>query len=225
MSADIIRGTVQNQCIIHLTRNMRLWYTLVGCQITQKRSVYSIKKASIGEPMSRPTRKRKRPLDRFLDKTITMPNGCWLWTASCAGSCGSFIDNYVLWHAHRWSYNHFIGGIPDGFVVHHKCRERFCVNPYHLEAMSHGDHQTLHNRDRTHCKHGHEFTHENTKIYEYGGQKARYCITCRDSHSLRHRSIPENREIARARARAYYWANPELGRAKQREYHMRKTHN
>ncbi len=169
-------------------------------------------------------RNRGPAINRFLDKSITMPNGCWLWTGSAAGRCGSFMEDYFYWHAHRWSYTYFIGEIPDGFVVHHKCKERFCVNPYHLETMSHADHQTLHVGNKTHCKRGHEFTEENTRLGVKNDLATRQCITCCNIRSMIHRSIPENKEVARLRTRAHYWSDPELGRKKQREYHKRKTH-
>lgn len=45
-------------------------------------------------------------------------------------------------HRYFWSIEH--GPIPDGFVIHHKCRVQECIRLEHLEPMKHGDHSALH---------------------------------------------------------------------------------
>lgn len=47
-------------------------------------------------------------------------------------------------YVHREAYEHAYGPIPDRWVVHHKCYEKRCVNPDHLEAMSMAEHLRLH---------------------------------------------------------------------------------
>ena len=62
------------------------------------------------------------------------PDGCWLWQGFVFDSgYGSFrIDGERNSRAHRWSYEHFVGPIPDGLLVLHRCDVRRCVNPAHL---------------------------------------------------------------------------------------------
>ena len=96
-------------------------------------------------------------------------SGCWIWTS------GYHPNGYgMMWFngggrtAHRVSYEHFVGPIPKGLTIDHLCRVRGCVNPAHLEAVScrvnvlRGVGATAVNARKTHCKHGHEFTDENT---------------------------------------------------------------
>jgi hypothetical protein len=71
---------------------------------------------------------------------------CWLWRKGAAfdnGNYGSFKGR----PAHAYSYA--LGRmLPQGFVVHHRCRVKRCVNPRHLSAMTAGDHARLHNPER-----------------------------------------------------------------------------
>lgn len=79
-------------------------------------------------------------IDRFNEKwELDESSGCWLWTASVHA-----VNGYSVFMAykpkivrgHRWSYEHFIGPIPDGLEIDHVCRVRRCVNPSHLRAVT-----------------------------------------------------------------------------------------
>jgi hypothetical protein len=67
-------------------------------------------------------------------------NGCWLWKGGKSNGYGYIwngdIHSNVL--AHRVSYTLFKGGIPDGMIVRHSCKNK-CVNPEHLEFGTYSD--------------------------------------------------------------------------------------
>jgi len=73
------------------------------------------------------------------------PNGCWIWR----GALRNKRDGYGVISlpgrpvrykmAHRVAYELTKGPIAEGFEIHHKCRVRDCVNPDHLEPLSHAD--------------------------------------------------------------------------------------
>lgn len=60
-----------------------------------------------------------------------------------------------LLHRLVWGFEH--GPIPDGFVIHHECRNRKCVNLEHLCLLTVAEHSLLHNLgdDVDTCRNGH----------------------------------------------------------------------
>ena len=107
--------------------------------------------------------------ERFESKFIPEPNtGCWLWIAGIAGGgYGSYWNGTKKVSAHRFSYEQTRGPIPQGLEIDHLCRQRLCVNPEHLEAVTHrenvlrGDGWTAHQARQTHCHRGHPLTPDN----------------------------------------------------------------
>ena len=76
-------------------------------------------------------------LRRFNKKyTQAEPEECWIWNASVDGKGYGQINagcrGAKMLRAHRVSYEVFIGEIPHGLCVLHKCDTPRCVNPSHL---------------------------------------------------------------------------------------------
>jgi len=123
--------------------------------------------------------------ERFTVKTMTVLDGCHLWTGETYnGGYGKFWNGHRPVAAHRWMWEQTHGPVPDGWQVHHLCGKRSCVNMDHLLAMSFKEHLELHNELRravkTHCAHGHEYTEENVyvKIRKSNGRPRRLCRIC-----------------------------------------------
>lgn len=119
------------------------------------------------------------------------PDECWLWQGSLDR------DGYANNRAHRIAYELTFGPIPPGLVIDHLCRARSCANPHHLEAVTNRENVlrgvgiTAREAAQTHCKHGHEFTDENTWLDKHGW---RYCRPCMRQ---RHRELRGRRRLAK----------------------------
>lgn len=94
--------------------------------------------------------------ERFRSHVHVADDGCWLWRGDTNDKgYGRF---YVVGRhrpAHTWSYEHFVGPIPDGLEPDHLCRVRNCVNPEHLEPVTHRENSQRAAYSRTHCVKGH----------------------------------------------------------------------
>jgi hypothetical protein len=62
---------------------------------------------------------------------------CWVWTASTWEGYGSFRLGEKMVKAYVWAWEDENGPVPDGLELDHLCRNKPCVRPSHLEAVTH----------------------------------------------------------------------------------------
>lgn len=127
----------------------------------------------------------------LFEKKIDRTGSCWNWTAGTSNDgYGRFSVGGYPEYAHRVAYALWVGEIPSDMVVHHKCKNKLCVNPEHLEAVSV---ETSVNRsdrakplNRTHCIRGHELVGENKYAHRRKGHRPSYeCLACRRENDRR----------------------------------------
>ena len=133
---------------------------------------------------------RESPEVRFWSK-VEKTDGCWIWKGCNRGDgYGAFSIRGRGILPHRFGYELSKGEIPKGLQIDHLCRNRLCVNPEHLEAVSQkenilrGDSAITRNRLKTHCPRGHPLIAGNLDNYE-AKKGYRYCLICRRMHSAK----------------------------------------
>lgn len=149
----------------------------------------------------------KTILDLYPERITITKAGCWLWHKlnKCGYPCMASVDA-VIFIPHRLSCT-LDGKEIEGLDVDHLCRVRACVNPKHLEPVTHAENiRRSPFARKIACKHGHVFSKENTVIRTHrNGRKQRVCLTCqKKKYEERYRT--KKREII-AQVTKYQRAN------------------
>ena len=138
-------------------------------------------------------------LTKYVQDRITLAaDGCWQWTGSLTNEgYGRLRQGDTETAAHRWVYEALRGAIPDGLEPDHLCRNRACVNPAHIEPVTHrentlrSDAASAINARKTHCDKGHPLDGDNLVVTTSNGRQFRRCRTChRASHSAPRSDAP-----------------------------------
>jgi HNH endonuclease len=122
----------------------------------------------------------------LLARSVKVDGGCRRWTgAHVPKGYGQIRFDGKTRGVHVVAHEIWIGPVPDGLEVDHVyangCRYRDCIEPSHLEAVTHAENvRRRHMEPSTHCPNHHEYTPENTKQVIRAGtpQDERRCREC-----------------------------------------------
>lgn len=126
--------------------------------------------------------------ERLTAKSHRDPNGCLVWTGRIVfGGYGSMRVDGRERKTHVIAWEMVNGPVPAGLQLDHLCRNRACMEPTHLEAVTgrentlRGEGITAQRARQTHCIHGHELAGAN--LIERPGR--RECRACKDDRAAR----------------------------------------
>jgi len=129
-----------------------------------------------------------------MDKIWTMVEvgDCWEWQGYLTNGYGRVKRGGKTQAVHRYIYEQLVGPVDALLDLDHRCRNRKCCNPDHLEPVTRAvnlNRGVKHQTTKTHCKYNHPYSVENT--LQYAGR--RHCLTCKHWRDT-HRGIPASEQ-------------------------------
>jgi hypothetical protein len=131
--------------------------------------------------------------ERFWSHVDKVNHGhCWVWTGALRLGYGRYRVGQKKVTAHRFAYEALVEPIAAGLSLDHICRNRSCVNPAHLEPVTHLENVRrgdacrkrtglkglavtwANRRGKTECRYGHSLADAYV-----GGNGRRSCRTCK----------------------------------------------
>jgi len=151
--------------------------------------------------------------ERLKAKVVVDELDCWIWQGSIMRghkgerTYGRLMIGTKSVLAHRASYEAFVGPIPEGLEIDHLCRNKACIKPNHLEAVTRrvnlmraGTGLGAVAAKKTHCPKGHEYTPDSTLMLPSSRHPGKFGRVCGECYPGRRRHLQTQREHESERA-------------------------
>lgn len=160
------------------------------------------------------------------DPLVNVPGACWHYNGFHSASGYPYATaNRKYQPAHRAVWFYLTGDPLEGLDLDHVCRNTRCVNPEHMEPVTHAENMRRLSLAQNACRRdGHDWTQpENVRVRADG---SRYCAEC-DRVALRERYMPTGRPQNGTQANCkhghpfdaantIHYTNPTTGRTQRR---------
>lgn len=142
---------------------------------------------------------KPRPVDeRYWEKVdIGSADECWRWNG------GHWKDGRPFFYepsrgrnvqAFRVGYQLVFGEIAPGLDLDHLCNHSWCVNPNHCWPTTQKENRGRHEREKTHCAKGHEYSDANTwRSPKTGKRNCRACAAANAREFKARKAVSEGR--------------------------------
>jgi len=131
-------------------------------------------------------------LAKLLGRIVHSASGCWEFPSNNGNGYGRLRHCGRMLYAHRVSYELHVGPVPEGMQIDHLCRNRRCVNPEHLDAVSQAENLQRAAASITACPAGHAYDQKNTTFKDTETGRHRRCAEChRAQERSRRRRLKE----------------------------------
>ncbi len=107
-------------------------------------------------------------------------NRCRIWHGGKSDrGYGYYYDKPKMVRAHRYAWEQVNDHIPAGMTIDHLCKVKLCVNPEHLEVVTHSENILRHQAPGGRCRKGHDNWHHRAD------GRGRECKTCKAERAMR----------------------------------------
>jgi hypothetical protein len=127
-------------------------------------------------------------INRLLEKVDQYEDieKCWTWRIPVKRDYPLIWHNDSMYRAYKIFFEYIHGTIPKELRLCHKCLNRSCINPCHMEVKKKIDlifQHSITRPRREKCYRGHPMTEENTYIWvKKNGYEDRRCKACNNIH-------------------------------------------
>jgi hypothetical protein len=143
-------------------------------------------------------------LSKYFQNFVENENGCWVWLGKPDSQGYARVNLFGKWvRVHRLFYERYVGQIKPEEEIHHKCQNRICIRPSHLEAVTRrihigrSDSPPGINSRKTHCPRGHPYD----RVMADGSRRCSLCDHGRsDYYKKYYRTVRKLKEVRNASA-------------------------